>query len=95
LLAKVLLISYVNFEQRSRGRMVSSQSTFIPGEPVVLRLERQEARLFASFSPDAKRWTPLPEMGLDFAADLRVGVAAVNTATDALKAEFDGLAITP
>jgi len=89
------LISYVNFEQRSRGRMVSSQSTSIPDEPVVLRLERQGGRLFASFSPDAKRWTPLPDMPLDFAAELRVGVATVNTATEALKAEFDGLAVTP
>jgi len=75
--------------------MVSSQSTSIPDEPVVLQLERQEGGLFASFSPDAKRWTPQPEMGLDFAADLRVGVAEVNTATDGLKAELDGLAITP
>jgi regulation of enolase protein 1 (concanavalin A-like superfamily) len=89
------LIPYLNFEQRTGGRMVSSQATPIPDEPVVLRMERRGGRLFASCSPDAKRWTPLPEMGLDFAADLRVGVAAVNTATDAFKAEFDGLEITP
>jgi regulation of enolase protein 1 (concanavalin A-like superfamily) len=89
------LISYVNFEQRSGGRMVSSQATPIPDEPVVLRLERQGGQLFASFSPDSKKWTPLPEMRLDFAADLRVGVAAVNSAAQGWNAEFDGLEITP
>jgi hypothetical protein len=41
------------------------------------------------------RKTPLPVMKLEFAADLRVGVAAVNTAMAAFKAEFDGLEITP
>jgi regulation of enolase protein 1 (concanavalin A-like superfamily) len=75
--------------------MVSSQATPILDEPVVLRLQRQGGRLFASFSPDAKRWTPLPEIPLDFAADVNVGVVAVNTATDGWKAEFDGLEITP
>jgi regulation of enolase protein 1 (concanavalin A-like superfamily) len=87
-------LSYVNFEQRRGGRMASSKGTPIPDEPVILRLERVGARLFASFSPDEKRWTPLPEMALDFVPDLKVGIAAVNTATDPFKAEFVGLSIT-
>jgi regulation of enolase protein 1 (concanavalin A-like superfamily) len=88
------VISYVNFERRSAGRRAGSKAAPIPDEPVVLRLERQGDKLFASFSPVAKRWTPLPVMKVDFVADLRVGVAAVSTSTAAFKAEFEGLEIT-
>jgi regulation of enolase protein 1 (concanavalin A-like superfamily) len=89
------VLSYVNFEQRRHGRMAGSKGIPVPDELVTLRLERVDARVFASFSPDAKRWTPLPEMALNFVPDLKVGIAAVNTATDPFKAEFVGLAITP
>lgn len=88
------VISYINFERRRGGRMASSEGTAIPEAPVVLRLERSGGRLFGSFSPDGERWTPLPEMALDFAEDLKVGGAAVNTATAPFKAEFEGLKIT-
>lgn len=88
------LISYINFEQRRQGRMLSSEATAIPDAPQILRLERQGQRLFASFSPDGERWTPLPEMAIDFAPGVRVGVAAVNTATLPLTAEFESLEVT-
>lgn len=89
------VVSYVNLERRVRGRMASSQPAAIPDAPAFLRLERRGSRLIGSFSPDGERWTPLPETTCDFAPDLKVGVAAVNTATDPFTAEFEGLTITP
>ena len=85
------VITYVNFEQRRGGRLISSQSSQVPDQPLTLRLERRGAVLTGSFRAGDAPEKRLPEMKIDDPAEVKVGVVAVNVASDPFEPEFSKL----
>jgi regulation of enolase protein 1 (concanavalin A-like superfamily) len=81
-------LHYINLELRKDGD-VDGESRLLPDEPVFLRLERRGGRIVGSASPDGDRWSSLEPLKAALPKRLKVGVAAVNTSTEPLTAEFD------
>lgn len=81
---------YVNFEQRSNANMAASYATGIGDGPIDLRLERRGSTLSAAIREGSEDWVTLPNRIeiRRWGTSLRVGVVAINTATDPFVAEF-------
>ncbi len=88
---------YVNFEQRTSANMASSTGTATLGGPLSLRLERQGSTISAAYKPEGQDWVKIAKpLGIrGWGNSLKVGVAAVTTATDPLAVEFEDLRIEP
>ena len=88
---------YVNFEQRSNASMTSSTGTAAPEGPIRLRLERQGTTVKASYRAEGQEWVRIRGSAATrwWGESLRVGVAAVNTASVPLVAEFKDLHVEP
>ena len=84
---------YVNFEQRSSASMTSSTGAAAPEGPIRLRLERQGSTVKASYRVEGQDWVKVRGSVSTrwWGGSLRVGVAAVNTASVPLVAEFKDL----
>ena len=88
---------YVNFEQRTSANMASSTGTATPGGPLSLRLERHGSTVSAAYKPEGQDWARIarPLSIRRWGDTLKVGVAAVTTATDPLIVQFQELRIEP
>ena len=88
---------YVNFEQRTSANMASSTGSAVPSGPLALRLERQGSTVSAAYKMEGQSWVKIGKpAGIRWWGEsLKVGVAAVNTATEPLTAEFKELVIQP
>jgi squalene-hopene/tetraprenyl-beta-curcumene cyclase len=86
------LIPYVNFEERS-NRRPSGGGASIPNEPVSLRLARRGSEITASVSTDGRSWHQLKTFTVRYPARVKVGVAAVNSASRPFEAEFEGFRV--
>ncbi len=88
---------YVNFEQRSSASMTSSTGTAAPEGPIRLRLERQGSTVKASYRVEGQDWVKVRgSVSTRWWGDaLKVGVAAVNTSTSPLVAEFKDILVEP
>src|SRR5262249_25417782 len=65
-----------------------------PGE-AILRLDRTRARLFAYFSGDGKRWSPLgAQVAPSAPGKVQVGIVASNTSKGRLAVTFDQFKLT-
>ncbi len=86
---------YVNLEQRSSASMTSSTGAAAPEGPIWLRLERQGSTVMASYRVEGQDWVRIRGSLRTrwWGESLKVGVAAVNTATVPLAAEFKELKI--
>jgi regulation of enolase protein 1 (concanavalin A-like superfamily) len=84
------LFSYVNLEYRKEGRPVAAKPLQIEDRPLHLRLERRKGTVIGSVSFDGVRWTALEPVPVELAESVKVGIAAVNSATQPFKAEVKG-----
>jgi regulation of enolase protein 1 (concanavalin A-like superfamily) len=84
-------VHYANFELRQNGKRVDVENTAIriSDQDAYLRLERRGDRVFGSVSTDGVRWMSFDPYVVNLHAELRLGVAAINTSTAPYKAEFD------
>ena len=84
---------YILLEHHLSGGPPIEQAGQYAGGPVSLRLQRLGSRVVGSFSTDGVRWEELPALEFDFPPQAAVGVAAVNTASEPLKARFEGFKV--
>ncbi len=80
---------YVNFEYRKEGVLAVSRGMINGDGSSHLRLKRRGDEIFASFGPDGARWNSFPSLTVRLDDRLTVGVAAINSATKRLTAEFE------
>ena len=81
---------YVNFEYRKDGALAASSGIKNTDGSNHLRLKRRGAEIYASFGPDGVRWTSFSPLTAKLKDRLNVGVAAINSSTKPLTAEFEG-----
>ena len=86
-------ISYANFEHFSGGRRTFSQGMEIQNLPATLRLERRGGTVYASVSQDGVNWTSFRTLEVPLPAEMKLGVAAVNTSTKPFAGELEGLTL--
>ncbi|HVX62791.1 MAG TPA: DUF1349 domain-containing protein [Pirellulales bacterium] len=67
---------------------------FFQGRSTWLKLQRQGNRIIASFSHDGQDWTVAKEFEVEFADEVSVGIAALNTSDDAFTVEFESFKLT-
>jgi regulation of enolase protein 1 (concanavalin A-like superfamily) len=87
------VIHYANFELRRDAEMVSSVGLRIPDQDTYLRLERRGERIYALVGADGYRWTSFEPLAVNLPKDLKLGVSAINTSKDPLKAVFSDLEV--
>ena len=87
------LISYANFEHFSGGRRTFSQGLEIQNLPATLRLERRGGTVYGSVSQDGVNWTSFRTLEVPLPAEMKLGVAAVNTSTKPFAGELEGLTL--
>jgi regulation of enolase protein 1 (concanavalin A-like superfamily) len=85
---------YANFELRKNGALASSKGLKIADNSTHLRLMRRGDEIFASFGPDGMRWTSFAQLTVKLNDRLKVGVAAINSATKPLFAELEGFEVS-
>ncbi len=77
------LLSYFLFEERSKGRPVPPGGGIaLPDGPARLRLERKGDQVTAFVRGDGENWKAFPPRTVQLPAKLKVGVAAISSATD-------------
>jgi regulation of enolase protein 1 (concanavalin A-like superfamily) len=83
-------VHYANFELRKAGNLVRVEKPAfrIPDHDTYLRIERRGDRVFGSASEDGVRWLSFEPYVVDLPGALKIGVAAVSSSTEPLKAEF-------
>ena len=86
-------VHYLNFELRRDGQVASGGGINVPDKPTFLRLARRGNKFNAAYGPDGKQWTELEPLEVDLPLEVKVGVAAVNTSTEAFDAQFDKFAV--
>jgi regulation of enolase protein 1 (concanavalin A-like superfamily) len=79
---------YVNFEYRKDGALAHSSGLKNPDGSNHLRLKRRGDEIHASFGPDGFRWISFPPVTVKLNDRLKIGVAAINSSTKPLTAEF-------
>jgi serine/threonine protein kinase len=84
---------YVNFEYRKDGSLAVSRGLKIDDGSTHLLLKRQGNKIHAAFGPDGVRWTSLPPMSVKLSDHLKVGIAAINSATKPLTAELEAFEV--
>ena len=80
---------YVNFEHRKDGALATSSGITNPDGSNHLRLKRRGAEIYASFGPDGVRWTSFSPVTAHLKDRVNVGIAAINSSTKPLTAEFE------
>jgi regulation of enolase protein 1 (concanavalin A-like superfamily) len=91
------LLHYVNFEQRTGGKLRASSGLGVPDEPVTLRLERRGSEVTAAYRVQGREWVKFPRAVAmrEWGESLRAGVAAVNTSSAPLTAVLRDLSVAP
>jgi serine/threonine protein kinase len=85
--------SYANFELRKGGSLAVSKGLEIKDGSTRLRLERRGSEVRAAFGPDGVSWTWFAPLAVDFGDRLRVGIAAINSATKPLNVGLEMFSI--
>jgi regulation of enolase protein 1 (concanavalin A-like superfamily) len=88
---------YINLELTRNAMLESSSGVATPSGVITLRLERKGSRISASYRNEDQVWMGLPKpLGIrTWGNSLKVGVAAVNTATDTFAATLEGFRVGP
>ncbi len=85
---------YVNFEYRKDGALAVSSGLKNGDGWNHLRLRRRGDEIVASFGPDGVRWTSFTPLTVKLNDRLKVGVAAINSASKPLAAELEALEVS-
>jgi hypothetical protein len=80
---------YANHELRKDGALAVSRGIKIEDGSTYPRLARRGDEFRAAFGPDGVRWTSLPPISAKLDSQLKVGVAAINTATKPLMVNLE------
>ena len=81
---------YANYELRKDGTLAASRGIKIEDGSTYLRLERRGEEFQGAFSPDGVRWTSFPPIRAKLDGRLKVGIAAINSASNRLMATLRG-----
>ena len=65
----------------------------IPDQDTYLRLERRGGRIIGSVSDDGIRWLSFEPITVELNKEIKLGIGAINTSTEAFKAEFSELEV--
>ena len=87
------------FELRNAGKYLGANppvtsDEFFEGESTYLRIERRGNKFTAFISHDDKEWKRVTHRLVDVPSKLKVGVAALNTSSEAMTVSFEELQIT-
>lgn len=89
---------YANFELRLNGKIISfGRATDYPlneNSDTLLSLRRHGNKVYGAIKQTGNEWHQLEPLTVPFAQQLQVGVAAVNTSTEAFAPEFSELELT-
>jgi squalene-hopene/tetraprenyl-beta-curcumene cyclase len=80
------------FEQWEDGQRQSGGAA-IPDAPLSLRLSRRGNEVAAAISLDGKDWREVSTITVERPRKLKLGIVAVNTASDPFTAEFEGFRV--
>jgi serine/threonine protein kinase len=80
---------YANYELRKDGALAVSRGIKIEDGSTYLRLARRGDEFLAAFGPDGVRWTSFPPISAKLDSQLKVGGAAINTATKPLMVNLE------
>ena len=86
--------TYANFELRYRGELAVSKGLPIKDGSNQIRLKRRGREIHGGFSAGGVAWTSYPPLVIELDEGLGLGVAAVNSASRALKAELRMFSVT-
>jgi hypothetical protein len=85
---------YANFELRKDGLLAFSRGLDLADGTTYLRLARRGGEFLAAFGPDGNRWTWFPPLADPLTRRVKLGVAAINTATKLLTVELKGFHVS-
>lgn len=81
--------SYLLFEERKNGEMnVSYAQIPLTNDPVRLRLERRNGKLYVAAAYDVQKWAGYPALQVELPARVRIGVAAISSSAVPFLPEF-------
>ena len=86
---------YLNYELREDGRLTLTRGIPIKDHSHFLKLERANGEIRAWHSPDGSRWSELPDRPVSIAGRVQVGVVAINSSKQPLRAELERFRIEP
>lgn len=88
------VFDYLAFEERRDGatRMAHSQLG-LKSDPVRLRLERRNGRLYGAAAYDAQHWVGYPPLEINMPAKVQLGVAAISSSAVPFVPEFSELEV--
>jgi squalene-hopene/tetraprenyl-beta-curcumene cyclase len=81
-------ISHYVLVQQSKDREPTNRGSSVPDGPMLLRLSRKGNEVSASASMDGQHWHDMGKLTVDYPAKLKIGVAAVNSASQPFTAEL-------
>lgn len=85
---------YLAFEQRKNGMTsVACSQIGLKNEPVWIRLERRNGKLYGAASYDAQQWIGYPPIEIVAGKKAQVGIAAISSSSLPFMPEFSGLEI--
>jgi regulation of enolase protein 1 (concanavalin A-like superfamily) len=74
------VFDYLSFEQRRNGETAVAYSQFgLKKDPVRLRLERRNGKVYGAASYDSLQWVSYLPLQLEMPAKLQIGVAAISS----------------
>jgi hypothetical protein len=85
---------YANFEYRQNAKLKTSLGSASESGSGHLRLERKGSVITASFGPDRVKWVSFSGLTVSLAADVQIGLVAINSATRPLVAQLDEFQVT-
>lgn len=81
--------SYLSFEERKNGEVnVSYAQIPLTNDPVRLRLERRNGKLYVAAAYDVQKWAGYPALQVELPAKVRIGVAAISSSAVPFLPEF-------
>ncbi len=86
------VLHYSNFDVRQDGQH-DAPAAEIPDQDTYVRVERKGNRILGATSQDGVHWQYFDAVTVDWPRRIKLGVAAINTSTEAFKAEFSELEI--
>ncbi|MBS0207997.1 MAG: protein kinase [Planctomycetes bacterium] len=88
------LIEYWRDHEYAGMNVPAVSAQFFTGESTWLKAVRGGSQIMVSVSHDGEKWNDVRSFAVELAAEVRVGVAALNTSDEPFVADFEDLTIT-
>ncbi len=86
------IVQYILFEER-QGREPTSRGSSVPDGPMLLRISRKGNEVVAAASMNGEVWHEMGRVTDDYPYKLKIGVAAVSSASHPFTAELTGFQV--